>query len=135
MGKRNVVIKRMFKKEKPNTGDVLDLNKIYSEKCVRTIGFQKVPAYIRDIIRDKKIKKILDLGCGEGILVHAIKGEFPDIEITGIDISPTKINNLKGKFLKDNFFERDVCDTGLKDNSFELINCSQVVEHVESEKK
>ncbi|NMB66792.1 class I SAM-dependent methyltransferase [Candidatus Woesearchaeota archaeon] len=67
---------------------------------------------------------MIDLGCGEGSLVYAIKKRFPNLKITGIDISPRRIKSLRNRFPKEKFYIRDVCNTNLKKNSFDVINCS-----------
>lgn len=113
---------------------IIEKNREYAEKFIQKIEYQKVPKHLCSLIKDKNFSSLLDLGCGEGILINSIKREFPKIKITGIDISPRRIGNLKKKFPKEKFYCRDVCDTRLK-NKFDLINCSQVIEHVENDEK
>ena len=36
-------------------------------------------------------KKVLEVGCGNGINLFSIAGEFPDVEFTGIDLTPAGI--------------------------------------------
>jgi ubiquinone/menaquinone biosynthesis C-methylase UbiE len=40
----------------------------------------------------KNPKKVLELGCGTGILTKMIKGVSPEADITGIDLSPEMLN-------------------------------------------
>lgn len=40
-------------------------------------------------------KKILDVGCGSGVLMYAIANENPTAEITGLDLNADAINKLK----------------------------------------
>ena len=112
----------------------LEKNINYSEKIIQPMGNSEVPNEIRKIILKNKIKSMIDLGCGDGILIHAIKKEFPKIKVTGIDISPRRIEGLKKKFPKDKFLVKDVCDTGLKEK-FDFVHSSQVLEHVPSDTK
>ena len=112
----------------------IDKNIKYSEKFIQPIKDPEVPKEIKKIILNEKIKSIIDLGCGDGVLIHAIKKEFPKIKITGIDISPRRIKSLKKKFPKDKFYVEDVCDTELK-TKFDFVHSSQVIEHVSSDKK
>jgi 2-polyprenyl-3-methyl-5-hydroxy-6-metoxy-1,4-benzoquinol methylase len=112
--------------------NVLEKNRQYSEKFIQPIGNPEVPAEIRKILRDGNVKSMIDLGCGDGIFIHAVKKEFPEVKITGIDISPRHIGGLKKKFTKDNFYVLDVCDTKLK-MKFDFVHSSQVIEHVPSD--
>ena len=62
-------------------------------------------------------KKILDAGCGQGLLVEHFKRKSYDI--TGIDAFYGSEHVVKGDILKSNF----------KDNTFDLIFCLDVIEH------
>jgi len=106
----------------------------YAEKFIQPIGNSRVPEYIRKIINEERISSIIDLGCGDGILIYELKREFPKIKITGIDISPRRIKGLKKRFPKEKFYCRDVCNTKIKDK-FNMVHCSQVIEHVENDRE
>ena len=113
--------------------NALEKNKEYSNQYIQRIEKIEIPGLIKEII--KKTDKIVDLGCGDGGLIIALKKEFPDKEIIGVDISPRRINTLKNKYPKDKFLCEDVCNTKLKENSFNLVISTQVIEHVEDDKK
>jgi len=112
----------------------LQKNIKYSEKFVQPLIDQKMPFFVKDLIKKYNPSSILDMGCGDGIFINAVKKEFPNISITGIDISPRRINGLKKRFPRDNFFIEDVCDTKLK-QQFDFVHSSQVIEHVENDKE
>lgn len=112
----------------------LEKNREYSEKFIQPLNTPNLPKEIKDIIKNEKIKSIIDLGCGDGAFVIAVKKEFPHIKITGIDISNRRIDGLRKKFPKDNFYARDVCNTRIK-KKFDLVYSSQVIEHVENDQE
>lgn len=64
-------------------------------------------------------KKILDLGCGEGALVEEMRRQGYDI--TGVDA-----NYESGFVLK-----RDIFSAGFADNSFDIVLCLDVLEHLD----
>jgi 2-polyprenyl-3-methyl-5-hydroxy-6-metoxy-1,4-benzoquinol methylase len=114
--------------------ELLEKNKDYSEGFVQPINNPIIPRYIKKIIEKEKIKAMIDLGCGDGEIIQAVKKEFPLVKITGVDISPRRINGLKKKFPQENFYIKDICNTELK-KKFDFVHSSQVIEHVEDDNK
>ncbi|MCA0985495.1 methyltransferase domain-containing protein [Halobacillus yeomjeoni] len=47
------------------------------------------------MIRDRKVKSIVDLGCGHGGYLRKLAAEFPDIEMIGVDINQKVIEEAK----------------------------------------
>lgn len=110
----------------------LEKNIEYSDKFIQEIKRLEVPSEIRGILESGKIKSLIDLGCGDGALIRAIRKEFPKIELTGVDISPRRISGLKKDLPEDDFHCADVCDTKIK-KKFDFVHSSQVIEHVSSD--
>lgn len=65
-----------------------------------------------------KGKKILDLGCGEGVLVDKFREQ--NYDIIGIDL------NYESEFI----LKRDIINTGFEENSFDVVLCLDVLEHL-----
>ena len=118
-----------MKKEK-----ILEINKKYSEKFIQPMKNPKVPKEIKNIIKNNNVKSMIDLGCGDGILIHAIKKEFPKVKVSGVDLSPRRIAGLRDKFSKYNFYCVDATNTKIKEK-FDFVHSSQVIEHVPSDKQ
>ena len=113
----------------------LEKNREYSDDYIQKIKNSKIPNMIKPLIEKQNVSKIVDLGCGEGGIICAIEKQDKSKKITGVDISPRRIDFLKNKFLKYNFLCKDVCSTRLKKHSFDLVISTQVIEHVEDDKK
>ena len=113
---------------------VLEKNREYANKYFQNVKNPVLSKEIRNFLSKKEVKKVIDLGCGEGSFIYALKLFDNSINVTGIDISERRINGLKKKFPNDNFYVRDVCDTKLKEK-FDFVHSSQVIEHVENDKK
>ncbi len=79
---------------------------------------------IRDYL-DKQSKriKILDLGCGEGVLVEEYKNRKYDI--LGLDLNYESNYVIRG----------DATDTQFPDNLFDLVLCLDVIEHLYPEQQ
>lgn len=110
----------------------LEKNKEYSEKYHQKLDNFVVPEMIKTIMESKKIKKIIDLGCGEGMLIGAINNYKK--QISGVDISPRRINELKLKYPQYKFYCTNVCETKIKEK-FDFILSTQVIEHVPDDKQ
>lgn len=101
---------------------------------------------------EKKIKKatiayadfsptqnVLDYGCGTGTLLLMIKRKFPEINLTGIDVSQEMVGLAKHKIKKENIevpvFKYDGKTLPFPDNSFKKIVSSFVFHHLSTRGK
>lgn len=77
----------------------------------------------------KKIKRVLDMGCGGGANIHWLKQSFPEWEFTGIDFDPQAIDVAKKQNSHSTFFCEDILN--LKHISasepFDLVLSIQVI--------
>lgn len=90
--------------------------------------------YFRSKSGEVKGKKVLDLGCGGGILSESFAGE--GALVTGIDLSPVAIKVAKEHALKSDLeidYRKAAASEVLKEGAgaFDIVVCSEVLEHVE----
>jgi len=83
---------------------------------------------------DKKPKKILDYGCGTGILCPYIKAKF-NSSYTGIDISKDMLKLAKAKFPEAKLLQMDGESLKFKPNSFDAVIVFGSLHHVPDPKK
>ena len=86
----------------------------------------------------KKVKNMVDVGCGNGRHLKSLGFKLKEAKIIGIDQSFNEISSLKREF--DNhicknqnnytFLNEDVRHIALPNNSQDLVICSEVLEHV-----
>ena len=91
-----------------------------------------------NLLNLKKIKKVIDVGCGNGRHLKSLGFKLTDSEIIGIDQSASEITKLNKEFNESvckngnayKFITGDIRDMDVPDNSQDLVVCSEVLEHV-----
>ena len=119
----------------------LNSMKNYSLKIKKILEKEIDPAYVdrAEIILDKMSgkKRILEIGCGRGFYLKALKEISPKIEITGVDLNPKYleiakkyVDNKEVKIIKGNAIKLE-----FKENSFDGLIASEILEHIKDDKK
>lgn len=75
-------------------------------------------------------KSVIDLGCGTGHFLRAIKQHRPHCQLTGVDYSGTVINRLKQTDPGIEWLEADVTDTGLN-KKYDYVLSFETIEHLD----
>lgn len=76
---------------------------------------------------NRNFERCLDIGCGVGSNFEILKN-FSE-EVVGIDYSDNALKYCKGKKYS-NLIKMDATDMDFKENTFDLVICSDVLEHV-----
>lgn len=115
--------------------------KNYSQKIKDIVDKEIDPAYIdrAEIILSEIVKKgkILEIGCGRGFYLKALKDINQKINITGIDLNQQYLNVAK-KYVDDNnvkIIKGDATKLKFKKNTFEGIIASEILEHIKDDTK
>lgn len=82
-------------------------------------------------------KTILDAGCGDGFLVWLLLHQYPawDVTISGMDYSAKVVELNKTKFPKTQFSHGDLGVPLSVSNQYDVVICSEVIEHIENRKQ
>jgi len=98
-----------------------------------------IPRLLIKAVRLKNHEKfdLLDLGCGDGAKLFALKqrGLLKNAySIVGVDISPERVGTVERKIEGVKGIVSDAyCVKELGENSFDIIICSSLIEHVEND--
>jgi ubiquinone/menaquinone biosynthesis C-methylase UbiE len=78
------------------------------------------------------IRSVLDVGCGEGTITHAVAEWLPQAQVFGIDFSKTGISCAETRYRRDNLrFVHDETSQMLS-HRYDLVMAFEVLEHVEN---
>lgn len=102
---------------------------------VALIRFSRKAKTILSLSKGKNTR-ILDLGCGTGILSKYILEQNPEVRIEGVDISPKAIEVAKKNLKNFKNAKFRVGDTGklpFKDNTFDVVAGNSILHHVSLE--
>ena len=95
-------------------------------------NFYKV---ILKIVKNIKINTILDVGCGEGFTLNKFKKEGIGKTYKGIDYSNDAILIGKKLYPDLDLSQGNIYKLPFKNNSFDLVVCNEVLEHLENPEK
>lgn len=79
---------------------------------------------------DKRVKTILDVGCGQGLPMQLLKKRYKFDRIVGVDLFKPYIKECKEKKIHDEYILSDVRKLLFKDNSFDVVMALQILEHL-----
>jgi ubiquinone/menaquinone biosynthesis C-methylase UbiE len=78
--------------------------------------------------------KLLDVGCGKGMITSQMKKRRPDLEVGAVDESQEQLNDFIKYYLGDGgvkLFRGEAQKLGVKDKQFEAVVMFDVLEHLE----
>ena len=116
-----------------NTTD--NFTKHTSKNPLQQFFIQKFNERLLSVIKDLSIETILDVGCGEGFTLQKLKDNSIGKKLEGIEYDMTAIKLGKQMHPEITIKEGDIYKLPYKDNSFDLIICTEVFEHLERTEK
>ncbi len=92
---------------------------------------RRIFSRILEQIPSKEIETIADIGCGEGSNLFFLVKQFPKAKLYGFDVSKTALEVAK-KNINAEFSILDI-QKEIPQEKFDLVFCSDVVEHLEND--
>jgi ubiquinone/menaquinone biosynthesis C-methylase UbiE len=86
-------------------------------------------------IKHLKPQSILDVGCGEGFTLERLRKEKIGKKLVGVDFLDRAIKIGKEVHPKLDLRKGSIYDLKFKDNTFDLVICSEVLEHLDDPEK
>ena len=86
-------------------------------------------ASILELVEQSGAHQILDVGCGEGFVLRYLR-EHSTIPVAGIDIDRSVLNVARHLNSRNVILQGDISGLPLAEESYDLILCNQVLEHL-----
>lgn len=90
----------------------------------------KVPHVLDVLPENHRPDSWLDLGCGGGWVMEALRTHWPDTKRVGLDISSTRLREASRRNPGDRFVRSPATKTPFPDEDFELVTLLDLIEHV-----
>ena len=110
---------------KPGVAESIDK---YWVESVDEVNYRKLLA--KHVIQEIDRGKILEVGCGSGLVYKALKEETELLKYVGIDISHSMLKLAKDRFPDVRFELGNINKIKVKDNSFNVVICFEVLGHL-----
>lgn len=95
---------------------------------------QVVLGFLQGIVPAGQCMSLLDVGSGRGVFLFPLLREFPDLEVTSVDILPHRVDLhdciSKGGVTNLHPMLANICDGVLPDKSFDVVTMLEVLEHI-----
>jgi ubiquinone/menaquinone biosynthesis C-methylase UbiE len=110
--------------------DYGNLQKHLNPNPVQRYLLRRFHRRIASLLKATGAKKILDAGCGEGFVVSYLLQGNDRLAITGIDCSPQAIEMARQMVPGVLFNVGDLREMPYGDDSFDMVMCLEVLEHL-----
>jgi SAM-dependent methyltransferase len=96
-----------------------------------------IVSFLSEIFEKNQVMTFADIGCAEGLYVKYVSSIHKEVFCIGVDMARTFVEKAKGnsKTLNTEYVVCDVRNLPFKDNSIDLLLCSEVLEHVHNYRK
>jgi 2-polyprenyl-3-methyl-5-hydroxy-6-metoxy-1,4-benzoquinol methylase len=114
-----------------------NMDEFYADPNLMTHYFTKERLAFYRQVRDRLTRlkispaDVLDVGCGSGHLLSEVKAVFPAAHLTGVDFSPESIKLARKLHPALAFDVLSIFDVEQLGRQFDLILCTEVIEHLE----
>jgi len=115
--------------------DTTNYQKHASKNPLQKFLIEKFYSTMFKIVKPTKPQKILDVGCGEGFTLVNLSRNKIGKTYEGVEYSNNSIRLAKKLYPGLNIKKGDIYDLQYRDNSFDMVICTEVLEHLKDPQK
>lgn len=123
-------ISETFKYEGVGLTDTSNYRKHTSENALQRRLIDRFHAKLALIVTGLAPDTMLDAGCGEGFVADVFLKAMPDVKITGFDVLDDSVTLARQRNPRATFATGDISNIDHPDDSFDLVYCFEVLEHL-----
>jgi len=112
--------------------DSSNLSKYKSKNPIKKFLIKRFLNNINIFLSYGSPKNVLDVGCGEGFTISFLRKLHPEVSFTGIDNSFSAVETAKKNNPGNKFITGSIYTLPLPSSSFDLVICSEVLEHLDN---
>lgn len=126
--------KRGYEKRYKDKNNAPELKMHYFKVKEDLPRVQVVLSFLHGIVSACQCQSLLDVGSGRGVFLFPLLREFPNIEVTSLDILPHRVELLRcvhdGGISNLHPLQEDICTWDAPDKSFDVVTMLEVMEHI-----
>lgn len=106
--------------------------KYTSKNLIKKFLIKRFQKKLLSLVESTQAKRVLDIGCGEGYLLCFLDTHIKNWQLDAIDINEEALCKAKEKVLSANLSVQDIYNCSYPDGVFDLVICSEVLEHLKN---
>lgn len=108
---------------------------VWESKINKTETRKRLSVVFEDLLKgvDLKGKQFLDVGCGLGYFSK--EASRRGAIVTGVDVGGRLVKKSKQRVPEGNFIVASASELPFKDETFDIVLCTEVIEHLENQKE
>lgn len=96
---------------------------------VRTRLMEEIADHVAPLTREHA--RVVDVGCGVGDLLVALRGRHPSIKTYGCDFSEKAVTGAKARLPEGEFVRHAISDLPYNSQVFDVVLCTDTLEHLD----
>jgi SAM-dependent methyltransferase len=85
---------------------------------------------VSELAAVERPRRILEVGCGEGIVLATLADRLPGAQLDGLELDEAALEEARTRCPRATLVRGDACALPFVDQSFDLVVCLEVLEHL-----
>ncbi len=85
---------------------------------------------VGDLVVAQRPRRVLEVGCGEGIVLEYLGGRLPDARLDGLELDEGALAEARARCPDAALVRGDACELPFGARCFDLVVCLEVLEHL-----